>query len=251
MRRVYSDNFILALTYGVPAGIISVVVLYCLFAFFRRIVMKKLFLMLGLLLGLSAFANAAFVDSGQLNSGEETVTDGSYGQCWLKNDAILNLQGGSIQSLGMEDTSTLNMSDGDITAGVTVWHSSLVNVYGGNINSISAENFSKINIYGGAIEMVVMGYSSATTISGGQIDCITTGSIIESGVRATLICDIDSVEVSGNILSGRWLDNSTFDIELKDFYGNSPINHIQFVPEPAGIGLVCVGFLYLRKRRAI
>jgi len=67
-----------------------------------------------------------------------------------------------------------------------------------------------------------------------------------------IICDVDSVkyDATANILTGDWLDGSSFSIQLIDVEGYSPaIENIFFTPEPATLLLVGAGGLLLSRKR--
>jgi hypothetical protein len=67
----------------------------------------------------------------------------------------------------------------------------------------------------------------------------------------TMVCDLDSVfhDTQTNLLTGDWLDGTSFSIQLVDIDGYSPaIENIIFIPEPATLILLAVGFAIIRKR---
>jgi len=61
---------------------------------------------------------------------------------------------------------------------------------------------------------------------------------------------VDSIDLTGNLLTGNWLDGSGFSVTLLDQTGYDPVySNINFVPEPATLALFGLGGLLLRKKR--
>ena len=120
----------------------------------------------------------------------------------------------------------------------------------GGIYNLDLEDFSTANYYGGETSAVSI-YDHATAIfSGGSINYIASFQDSDIKKHITFICDIDSVDLTGDQLTGNWLDGSSFSVTLLDQTDyDSVYSNIQFIPEPATLLLFGVGGVILRKRR--
>ena len=67
----------------------------------------------------------------------------------------------------------------------------------------------------------------------------------------TFICDVDSIVLEGNLLTGNWLGNKgSFSIILDDQNGyDSVYSNINFIPEPMSLALLGLGGLLLRRKK--
>jgi hypothetical protein len=115
-------------------------------------------------------------------------------------------------------------------------------------------------VYGGQVHELDMNYSANALLQGGRIDKIysyqsawkTEGQppVLVPNPHITMICQSDwTYNLQSKMLKGNWLDGSTFNIQLVDIAGYSPvIENIQFVPEPITLLLLAVGSVIIRKR---
>jgi hypothetical protein len=109
---------------------------------------------------------------------------------------------------------------------------------GGEIHQLDVHSYATATLSGGMIEEI-WSYQSAYTVSGLY------------NPHITIDCQLDSVfhDTGTNILTGNWLDGSSFSIQLVDVDGYSPaIENIIFIPEPATLILLAVGCAIIRRR---
>ena len=157
-----------------------------------------------------AFATEIYDDT-TLNTGDFTTVD-------VFNAAVLNINGASIDTLLLHNSSTTNLNVGFL-AHTQLMDTSILNLYGGHPGVVASSTIDgRINVYG---------YDFIYTPAGG-------GS--ESGW-----------------LNGRWGDSSVFSIYFRNmpdpFPGNQLILHV--IPEPVSLYLFLAGgtLFLLRKHR--
>ena len=120
----------------------------------------------------------------------------------------------------------------------------------GGIYAFVLDDFSILNYYGGETNIFSIYDDSTALFSGGRIDYIRSYQDSDVMEHITFIADLDSIDLTGNLLTGNWLDDSSFSITLQDQTGyDSVYSNINFVPEPATLALFGLGGLLLRKRK--
>jgi len=118
-----------------------------------------------------------------------------------------------------------------------------------------------LDFFGGAVHTLSLGNYATATLSGGLIVEIWSTQKAWKWAgdppqyvpdpHIEIVCDVDSVkyDATANILTGDWLDGSSFSIQLIDVEGYSPtIENIFFTPEPASLLLLGAGGLLLRRK---
>ena len=82
-----------------------------------------------------------------------TIQDGnSLGNVYTWNYAVVDMTGGSIQSLDTLNFSTVNLYAGNITESAYIWNESTLNMYGCNIGwSLEVSDSGTVNLHGGLI----------------------------------------------------------------------------------------------------
>ena len=120
----------------------------------------------------------------------------------------------------------------------------------GGIYTLGLIDFSTMNYYGGETGMFSIYDDATATFSGGQIDYISSFQDSDLTKHITFIADLDSIDLTGNLLTGDWLSGGgSFSITLQDQTGyDSVYSNINFIPEPATVALFGLGCLLLRKR---
>ena len=133
--------------------------------------------------------------------------------------------------------------------------------YVGGIYTLGLAGFSTMNYYGGETGNFYIYDDAVATFSGGRIDYMssyqfawrwegTCPSVLVPNPHITFICDVDSVNLTGNLLTGNWLDDSSFSVTLVDQAGyDSVYSNINFIPEPASLLLLGLGGLLIRRKK--
>ena len=198
--------------------------------------MKKKTTYLFVFLVLTIFTITAQADISQYTGTLSVQSGDSYAHTYIWNDAELDMTGGSLQSLDMLNSSTADISGGNITEGVYAWDNSTVDISDGFIGwNLDASDLSVVNLYGGVItDWLYATDSSVVNIFGYGFNY-----------------DSEAGDWNGGQLTGFWLDDSPFTIDLLDNIDiDSTYNdHVNLVPEPGSLLLIGVGGLFLRRKR--
>jgi len=181
-----------------------------------------------------------------------------YDYVHVYNDAIIDITGGIVTSLGAYDSSTINLSGGVLdslsaTESSTMnlygdtqigslgdYDSGITNMYGGTVDFMKAWNYSTVNLYGGIISEYLKAYGTEDLVI----------SIYGYGFEYDTLAG----DYGGGQLTGFWLDDTPFSIDLfgdPGGPGGAPIDtysHIVLIPEPATILLFGLGALILKAR---
>lgn len=120
----------------------------------------------------------------------------------------------------------------------------------GGIYTLSLDDYSTMNYYGGDMGSFRIIDNAEAVFSGGRIDYISSYQYSNEKKHITFICDVDSVNLTGNLLTGNWLDGSGFSVILQNQAGYSSVySNINFIPEPCTLSLLGLGTLALRFKR--
>jgi hypothetical protein len=203
-----------------------------------------------------------FTSSGQILPGEE------WGNVYIYNDdTIADMLGGLVDGIGTYDASMVNVIDGSVntleghefsTANISgggvysvfTWDHAKTNLSdGGSITSLGAGGaFGTVNMTGGITEYLRVGDSGSINLHGGIVSeylnawDFATVNIYGYGFNY----DPSAGNWNGGQLTGFYLDDTTFTIDL---YDAQTYNHINLIPEPATFLLMSLGSLILIRHR--
>jgi hypothetical protein len=120
----------------------------------------------------------------------------------------------------------------------------------GGIYDLNLNDFSTMNYYDGETGGLDIRGDATATFSGGSINYISSYQDSDITKHITFVADLDSIDLTGNLLIGNWLDGSGFSVTLLDQTGyDSVYSNINFIPEPATIALFSLGALLLRRKK--
>ncbi len=196
--------------------------------------MRPLFVSL-IVLGVSVCALAGY---------DYTISSGYSDDIILKNSQTLLMTGGGVYEITAKDFSAIEINN---TAPFAI-------ATGGIANLIMGDN-SKLAFSGGDVYRLNIGGFATATLSGGQIYKIysyQSTAIPNYMQHIEIICKDYSFNSMTNKLTGTWADNTTFNIQLVNQIGYSPvIDNIKFtiIPEPATLLLLGLGGVLLRRRQ--
>jgi len=144
-------------------------------------------------------------------SGHHEIVDGDvYGEVSIYNDVTLDIFGGDIFRLAAYDNTYTN------------W-------YGGDMHTLWARDNSIVNIFGGDLLVLAAAENSLVNLCAYDVVIETTGGHYDQGY------------VTGKFYSN---DDFFYFDTAKDAY-----LHINIIPEPATIFLMCLGGVFLRKKK--
>lgn len=136
---------------------------------------------------------------------------------------------------------------------VEVQNTAPLEQFKGGIYNLDLDDYSTLNYYGGETGGFSIYDNAEATFSGGSINYISSYQDSDIKKHITFICDVDSVNLTGNLLTGDWLDGKgSFSITLQNQSGyDSVYSNIQFIPEPATLVFLGCGILLLKRSRSL
>jgi hypothetical protein len=168
-----------------------------------------------------------------------TITSGYFGTLTLENSESLLMTGGGY-SLRGEDYSILDIRN----------TSSPVVVGSSGIGSLVVTNYSQLYLSGGQVYQLDTRNYATAVLSGGRIDELRGFYSYADPQHIKIICETYNYNTATKILTGTWLNNSAFSIQLIDTTGyTSTWSNITIIPEPATLLLLFLGGILIRRKK--
>ena len=185
------------------------------------------------------FAFCPSIMAGIADDGE--ISDGEYDYGFIEiEDENLLVTGGGASSIDAYGSSY-----------ITILNTSPLSSSGG-IEDLNLGHTTHLEMFDGEIGVLDFRGDSTGEISGGSINYIRSFQLSDTIKHITFICDVDSVNLAGNLLTGDWLDEKgNFSITLLDQSPyDSVYSNINFiVPEPATVVLLGLGGFLIRRKK--
>ena len=191
-----------------------------------------------LLLGMVLIGLYASVSFGEITF-DYTISDTYEGGVMLNSESLLITGAGALQIVAKGESY------------IEVQGTDPLQQFVGGIYTFGLDDFSILNYYDGEMGGFNIYDDAVATFSGGRIDYISSFQDSDLTKHITFIADLDSIDLTGNLLTGDWLSGGgSFSITLQDQTGyDSVYSNINFVPEPATLALFAIGALLLRKKK--
>ncbi len=203
--------------------------------------------------------NKVFTESGEILDGEvwdivdiyndDTVVDmlgGIADYITTHDGSTLNVIGGSSE-FGAIDYSTINISGGSHSATRT-WEYGTINLSGdAGLDGVGIGDFGTINMTGGSLGNLLGRESGILNLHGGTIsNLLSVNDLSIANIFGYSLFKTSSGGAYGyGYVSGFWLDDTPFTIDL---YDAETFSHVNLVPEPCTLCLLGMGILIIRKR---
>jgi hypothetical protein len=206
----------------------------------------------------AVLTDKTFTSSGQILPGEE------WSNVYIYNDdTVVDVLGGFADYISTYDGSTLNVFDGQAEVGAFDYSS--INISGGELSGVQAMDDATIYFSNGATSGWLDIYASGTiNVTGGSSDFLRAGGSgtfnLYGGYVGDFLSawDVSVVNVygygfsydplggarEGGQLTGMWLNDTPFSIDL---YDAQTYEHINLIPEPSCLALLAVGALFAKR----
>jgi len=207
-----------------------------------------------------AVPDKTFTSSGQILPGEE------WNNVYIHNDdTIVDMLGGAVGEMGTYDASTVNVTAGHVLR-LDAREFSTANVSGGEVDMLEAWDSATVKVFpdatlirlnasgsgtaymsGGTTKYVGAGDSSIMHLYGGAItDCLGAQDSSRINIYGYgFNYDPLAGSRAGGQLTGFWLDDTPFSIDL---YDPETYSHITLIPEPTSLLLLALGGLLLKRK---
>ena len=172
------------------------------------------------------------------------VISDTYEYGMILNDQSLRVTGGGADSVEAHGNSY-----------VEILGSTPLEEFVGGIYDLNLNDTSVLNLYAGEVGGLDISDNATALLQGGRLDYISSYQYVLSPNQnyiphIEIVCKEYDFDSSTNRLTGVWMDDTAFDIQLVDESGYDPaIENIFFTPEPATLLLVGAGGLLLRRKK--
>ena len=155
---------------------------------------------------------------------------------------LLLVNGGGADEIGVLNSAQIEVQSSSIPING--------NWYTGGIQYLDLYSTSHLDYFDGVTRQLTLRGNATAYFEGGRIDYIRSYQLSNQSKHITMVCDVESVDHTGNLLTGNWLDGSSFSITLQNVSGYDTVySNIHFIPEPATLLLFGLGGLLLRRRQ--
>ncbi|MEN6309311.1 MAG: PEP-CTERM sorting domain-containing protein [Anaerohalosphaeraceae bacterium] len=167
-----------------------------------------------------------------------TITSGYFETKTFKNSDTLIMTGGGGDSILGKDNCVLDIKNtsSPYVSGVS------------GLGHINMDDNSRLYFSGGSLRSLDIVDDAFAVLSGGQIGKIVTYYPISDQKHITIYCQ-PGWTYQNYEFSGRWLDDTPFNIELASQYTSNVFDNITVIPEPATMLLLGMGGLWLRTHK--
>jgi len=172
----------------------------------------------------------------------------------VNGDGIQKIVGRGTSYIEVRNTLPLQEHIGGI-GHVNLLDTGSMNLYGGEVGTVEVSGNSAVSISAGHVELLYVNGHSAVTVTGGEIGSVTVGMNVSQDAIITFVCDLTSLNYTYSQeklvgIDGRWLDGSSFDIEIKNQGYLPTSDYLRFVPEPSTLLLMALGGFLLNRRHS-
>ncbi len=168
------------------------------------------------------------------------------------NDYIITSSKG-LGGISGRGNAVINMYSGDLTYDSGLVDNARFNLFGGTVDSLGLRNSSNAVVFGGSIDLLVLRDQSTADIHGGQVAALGCSAESIAFLHAyDVVFDPYGGKYGSGLVKGRYLlDDSPVTINLVGITSSpETFDHIHIVPEPATVLLMLsAGILTLRSRK--
>lgn len=189
---------------------------------------------------------------------DTVITDGdNFDYIQTFDNATVDIVGGNVtEALVTFGSNTINVSGGYVNGlGTNLGDGTIFNIFeGANISKLTVSRPARSYINGGSIGIIDVSTTEEVNLTGGIItDYLVVSSAIDI-YGYNFNYDPFAGDYDGGQLTGFWLDDTAFSIDLKNYGGGDfPVgityDNLNLVPEPATLALFGLGGLLICRRK--